>query len=302
MHVVLAEQENDQLLDGGALGPERRLFYRELVARFGHHLAVAWNLGEENTNTDAQRKDFAEYLHRLDPYDNPVVVHTFPKQQRKVYEPLLGFPHLEGVSLQTNDTTAQTREWIARSAAAGGRGWFVSTRLGRPTRASSRTPTTTTTTKCAASTCGRIHAGGAGVEWLFGYKYAHNDINLEDFRSREHMWDLTRFAIEFFQQHLPFADMTDAHELTSTRRRLRAGQSRASVYALYFAKCRTQDGTQTPRRRATRSAGITRTGRQPVERQREGSVWAGPRESGHAAGRRKAGLGVCCRAMRWIRH
>jgi hypothetical protein len=33
------------------LGPERKLYLRELIARFGHHLALNWNLGEENTQT-----------------------------------------------------------------------------------------------------------------------------------------------------------------------------------------------------------------------------------------------------------
>ncbi|MDQ3290325.1 MAG: DUF5060 domain-containing protein, partial [Bacteroidota bacterium] len=55
LHVVTQEQENDQLLDNGDLGIQRKLYYRELIARFGHHLAITWNLGEENTNTDAQR-------------------------------------------------------------------------------------------------------------------------------------------------------------------------------------------------------------------------------------------------------
>jgi len=31
-------QENDQLLDGGELGNERKLYYRELIARFSHHV------------------------------------------------------------------------------------------------------------------------------------------------------------------------------------------------------------------------------------------------------------------------
>jgi len=56
MHFKTQEQENDQLLDGGDLGPERRLYYRELIARFGHHLAITWDLGEENTNTNEQLK------------------------------------------------------------------------------------------------------------------------------------------------------------------------------------------------------------------------------------------------------
>lgn len=38
MHFKTQETENDQLLDGGNLGNERKLYYRELVARFGHHV------------------------------------------------------------------------------------------------------------------------------------------------------------------------------------------------------------------------------------------------------------------------
>jgi len=47
---VLHETEaaNENLHDDGTLGVERKLYYRELVARFGHHLAVFWNIGEEN--------------------------------------------------------------------------------------------------------------------------------------------------------------------------------------------------------------------------------------------------------------
>lgn len=36
-----------EALDGGSLGPERKVYLRELIARFGHHLALNWNLGEE---------------------------------------------------------------------------------------------------------------------------------------------------------------------------------------------------------------------------------------------------------------
>jgi len=56
LHVVTQETENDRKLGGGpGLNLERKLYYRELVARFGHHLAVVWNLGEENNTPDADR-------------------------------------------------------------------------------------------------------------------------------------------------------------------------------------------------------------------------------------------------------
>ena len=32
---------------------------------------------------------------------------------------------------------------------------------------------------------GNLMAGGAGVEWYFGYKFAHSDLNCEDWHSRD---------------------------------------------------------------------------------------------------------------------
>jgi hypothetical protein len=58
-------------------------------------------------------------------------------------------------------------------------------------------------------------AGGGGAEWYFGYEYAHNDLGLEDFRSRDAMWDQTRHAVEFFQEHLPFPEMSAASGLVT---------------------------------------------------------------------------------------
>ena len=48
-HFVLNEAEpaNKQELDRGQLGVERKLFYRELIARFGRFPALQWNLSEE---------------------------------------------------------------------------------------------------------------------------------------------------------------------------------------------------------------------------------------------------------------
>ena len=49
LHFVFneAEKPNKRELDNGELGTERKLYYRELIARFGHHLALEWNLCEE---------------------------------------------------------------------------------------------------------------------------------------------------------------------------------------------------------------------------------------------------------------
>ena len=108
-------------LDCGDTGRERRLYLRELVARFGYELALNWNMGEENTQTTAQQRAMAQYIHDVDPYDHIVVVHTFPNQQEDVYQPHLGQTLLQGLSLQNawNAAHQQTARWVRGSAAAG---------------------------------------------------------------------------------------------------------------------------------------------------------------------------------------
>ena len=218
LHVLTQETENDQGLDGGELGPQRKLYYRELIARFGHHLAVTWNLGEENTNTDAQRKAFARRVRGLDAYAHPIVVHTFPGKWEAVYRPLLGFADFEGPSIQIgrmDPTHSETIKWIDASAAAG-RKWVVCLDEIGPAdtgvKPDKDDPAHDEVRHKAL--WGHLMAGGAGVEWYFGYKYPHNDLNCEDFRSRQNMWEQTRHAVEFFQKHLPFPRMRHADELT----------------------------------------------------------------------------------------
>ena len=49
-HVVLQETENELMWDAGDTGPMRKLYLRELIARFAHHPRLIWNIGEENGN------------------------------------------------------------------------------------------------------------------------------------------------------------------------------------------------------------------------------------------------------------
>jgi hypothetical protein len=82
---------------------------------------------------------------------------------------------------------------------------------------------------------GNLMAGGAGVEWYFGYKYAHMDLNCEDWRSRDRMWDQTRHALEFFQKHLPFWEMTPADGLAQGAEAYVLAKP-GQVYAVYLPK------------------------------------------------------------------
>lgn len=218
LHFKTQEQENDQVLDGGALGPERRLYYRELVARFGYHLALNWNLGEENTNTDAQRRAFAAYFNDLDPYDHPIVVHTYPGDHDDVYGALLGNSDLTGASVQLQGMQgghAATREWLRRSAEAG-RPWHVS--IDEPGTggigATCDGPSNNHTEARREALWANLMAGGTGVEWYFGYQTCAGDLDAEDWRTRDRLWDYTRYALALFRNRLPFTEMVPANDLT----------------------------------------------------------------------------------------
>ena len=212
VHMLQQETENDQLLDGGALGTERKLYYRELIARFSHLPGLIWNLGEETTNTDAQRVAFADYISALDPYDHPLVVHTYPGDKNKVYTPLLGVDDFDGASLQIGQPSSvysETLKWYNDSEAAS-RPWACFLDEIGPAnvgaKPDSADPDHDDLRKQAL--WGNLMAGGGGAEWYFGYSFAHDDLNAEDFRSRANLWAQTRHALSFFTQQLPFWTMS----------------------------------------------------------------------------------------------
>lgn len=221
-------------LDGGKPGPERQLYVRELVARYAHHLALNWNIGEENTQSPEEVREMAELIRDLDPYDHPIVIHTFPGQQDKVYSKLLGDQSvLTGVSLQNpwDHVHQLTLKWIRESDKAG-RQWVVANDeqnpagLGVPpdpgyrghdgwAKPDSKSKARYNWTDIRRDTLwGNLMAGGAGVEYYFGYQLPQNDLICEDFRSREKSWQACRVALEFFQENkIPFWDMQSADGL-----------------------------------------------------------------------------------------
>jgi hypothetical protein len=220
-------------LDGGAIGPERRLYLREIVARFGYALALNWNLGEENTQSTAQQRAMAEYITRVDPYPHHVVVHTHPHGQRQIYPDLLGEQSvLTGASLQ-NDWNAvhqRTLDWLAASRRTG-RPWVVAndeqgdSLSGVPpdpgykgfSGKDARGRVVQTVDDIRKLTLwGNLMAGGAGVEYYFGYLLPENDMLAEDFRSRDRSWEYGRIALDFFRaQQIPFWTMGSADGLVS---------------------------------------------------------------------------------------
>jgi hypothetical protein len=216
LHFKTQETENDSLLDNGELGIERTAYYRTLIARFGHHLALNWNLGEENVNSDAARKDFAQYFYDTDVYHHNVVVHTYPNQKDSVYTPMLGSKSkLTGTSLQGHeadfsDVPGDVADWVKKSAAAG-KPWVVAVdEPGDPQHAlrPDNDAGNSHVDGRKNALWGTLLKGGAGCEYYFGYGHSNTDLNCKNYRSRDQWWDTCRYALDFFKDNnIPFWEM-----------------------------------------------------------------------------------------------
>lgn len=257
LHFKMQETEMDDdvptSLNKGDLGPERKLYCRELVARFGHELALNWNLGEENTQTPKQQRDMAQYLKDIDPYDHHIVIHTFPNQQDKVYEQLIGDQSvLTGASLQNgwNQAHQRTLKWVTQSAKAG-RPWVVANDEqgpasfgvpadpgyeGKDGKAGEDGKQYDLHDIRKQTLWGTLMAGGAGVEYYFGYALPQNDLVCEDFRSRDKSWDYCRIALEFFHENqIPFWEMKNADQLLQGDSASKVGYCFAKPGTIYLA-------------------------------------------------------------------
>lgn len=233
IHLLVTETENESLFeieDGGApFADTRKLYYRELIARFGHHLALTWDLGEETGWTDekggkvgigittAQQKAFSSYIRKLDPYDHPITIHEI--EMVKIYPQLAGFEAVEGPALQRHDHYNQRIIEHLEMSVAAGRPWLVS--MSEPLgwefglRPDDDDPTRDGPRKDVL--WGVFMAGGAGVEWYAGWQNnaPTSDLSSEDLRVRANMWRQNKIALDFFNEHIPFQDMTAANDLVA---------------------------------------------------------------------------------------
>jgi hypothetical protein len=228
LHFKTQEAENVHLLDDAKLGPQRKLYYRELIARFAHRPALNWNLGEEvglnSDPTTQDKRDWAEYFWTHDPYQHHIVIHNGDNHYDLLGPADAGGSHLTGFSLQTNradfgNVHRRTLDYLRRSVAAG-KPWVVAcdepgdashsliTDVEDPTRDNPR----------RNALWGNLMAGGAGVEWYFGYQHPHSDLTCQDYRVRQKMWQQSRIALDFFADHnIPFWNMENANEQLSHR-------------------------------------------------------------------------------------
>ncbi|WP_109829875.1 DUF5060 domain-containing protein [Reichenbachiella versicolor] len=227
-HVITQETENENLLDIGHVGIQRKLYYRELVARFGHHLGLIWNMGEENgyakwtpvAQTNKMRIKMIEYFDSIEPYGNIVAIHTLPglKDHDFTMTPLLGNKSLDAVSFQIHhlhDAAKVTASWVEKSENKG-QPWAVWIDEIGPAKVGSwddsRPEQQDTVRKYVM--WANLMKGGAGYEHYFGYKQKHSDLSSEDWHTKDRLWSMTAVATSFFE-NLPLQQMKSSDELVS---------------------------------------------------------------------------------------
>lgn len=262
LHFKTQETENDLKMDVGRLGRERKLYYRELIARFGHHLALNWNLGEENDIwqelNDPQNTHinaYTRYIRDLDPYNHNIVLHSYPDQQSESYTPLLGTTsQLTGVSIQTHidKVHEDVKKWVNESVNSGKK-WIVANdeqghfRLGvgldagydrvngqAPDANDSRINFDNRDEIRKKVLWGTLMAGGAGVEYYYGYQTGYGDLYCQDHRTRATKWQDAKVALDFFNAYLQayVTQMSSEDGLTADNSDYVFAQV-GTVYAIY---------------------------------------------------------------------
>jgi hypothetical protein len=237
LHFVLneAEEANKRELDNATLGTERKLFYREMVARFGHHNALQWNISEEydlnyplGPNTV---KAFAGFIQQQDPYDHPITVHNAANPDF-AWTPFLGDSRFSLTSFQYWKSVAgygsEVEEWRRKTASAG-----------RPIPISLDELATITTTNAEQQRKAILwptYLSGGQLEWF----KTGDKQDMDDFRLYERHWTYMRYARTFVEKNLPFWEMAPKDGLLSGESPdygggqvyAKAGQ----VYAVYLPK------------------------------------------------------------------
>ncbi|MBU2881539.1 DUF5060 domain-containing protein [Psychrosphaera sp. B3R10] len=248
-HFVLTETENESLFEWfesrleNDFAISRKIYYRELFARFGYHLATTWNIGEENgwqdpsgddkqqkANTTKQRKQFADYLQSLTYYREHIVIHNGPSLDYHIYDKqddnILGYKSYTGPSLQgelkTNTTYNDVLKYRQLTQNSD-HPWVISM-----DEAYINHPANDIDQWRKDNVWATFMAGGAGIEFYLG---GGGDIFVQDVAPFKDFYLQMTNAAAFFREFVPFEDLTPSTTLSRSGWGLTDNKS---YYLLYF--------------------------------------------------------------------
>ena len=209
IHAMTQEAENDHLINDGELGLERKLYYRELISRFGHHPALQWNLGEEPDVASEDLMEYSEYFKTVDPYQHPVFMHSAHTSSRRntLYSSMLGDQNFDGPSGQDSAINesdyggiyGETQDWIERSTDAGNT-WVVTWTEASGNQAPEPFMEISSTQRIYWMWAS-VMSGGGGFEWYLkndGAGHAY-DLAVENLREFDVFWEQSGHLVSFFR-------------------------------------------------------------------------------------------------------
>jgi hypothetical protein len=252
LHFVLSdnEREHREELDLAELGIERKLFYREMVARFAHHNALQWNISEEYNSeiqfTPETIKEFANYIFAVDPYRHPITVHSTGTTYKEALAPFLSDAWFRILSVQV---------WQQAEDIGGAIEYFrnETALLGKPLPVmldESIGMNQITAEEHRKRTHWDALLSGGGFEMFKSF----GDSELDDFRVYEEYYRYARYARRFVEDNLPYWEMVPSDELVAGENPIYGGAEVfakiGDVYAIYLpsaspAPVLTLDGSNT---------------------------------------------------------
>ncbi|MFT6807478.1 MAG: hypothetical protein ACJA01_000698 [Saprospiraceae bacterium] len=256
-HFVLSETENESFFEARhqdtttVFADSRKIYYREMVARFGHHPAITWNIGEENgwkdysgnhtvkkANTTEQRKLYSDLIRSLTYYNDHIVVHNGPSENYHIYDKpgdnILGHKSFTGPSMQGDFLSKKVYEdvlRIRRLSAENEHKWVTTMDEAYINKWEKGDLDTWRKDNVWAA----LMAGGAGIEFYMG---GGLDVRIQDMRKFEDYFKTTAAAVGFFKTHIPFWELEPDEDFVENAWTLKKS---GAFYLIYFKDGGTAD-------------------------------------------------------------
>lgn len=249
--IKLSEIENNKFHFENESDYLRKLYYREIISRFGHHLGIQWNVSEEISMPVQQMRDALTFIKNTDAYQNLRVIHTFPdnlgtknwQTYQIYYDDNLGDKSdITGLSMQitVEKDSLQIHKDVKRfveSSNKSGKKWVIFNDEQGPADLGMPADPIGDLFARHQIIWSTLMAGGAGVNYYYGYKTGSTDLSSQDHRTRETKYKYGKYALDFFRNNLlpEITQMKNMNEATTSKNDFVFGIEN-KIYAVYMPK------------------------------------------------------------------